>query len=68
MFRAGPAQVTATPGRLPRRYRFRRVTVTAMVLALVELVTLVAGCLHRPSPALARLRLGWRLLVLSRTP
>jgi hypothetical protein len=30
-----------------------------MVLAFVEVVTLVAGCLSRPAPALVALRLGW---------
>src|SRR5437762_3041392 len=39
------------PGPTARQYRFRRVTVIAMVLALVELVTLVAGCLSRPAAA-----------------
>ena len=38
-----------------------------MVLALVELVTLVAGCLSRPSPALVPLRLGWAFSSVSDT-
>ncbi len=33
--------------------------VVVAVLALVELVTLVAGCLARPGPVLVPLRLGW---------
>jgi hypothetical protein len=55
------------PGPTARPYKFRRVTVAAMVLALVEVVTLVAGCLSRPAPALVALRLGGPSR-LSRTP
>ena len=55
------------PGPTARQYRFRRVTVVAMVLALVELVTLVAGCLSRPAAALVPLHLGWAFSPVSDT-
>src|SRR2546423_11506147 len=38
-----------------------------MVLALVELVTLVAGCLSRPVTALVPLHLGWAFSPVSDT-
>jgi peptidoglycan/xylan/chitin deacetylase (PgdA/CDA1 family) len=47
----------------PRKRR-RRV---AIVLALVELVTLVAGCLSRPVTALVPLHLGWAFSPVSDT-
>jgi peptidoglycan/xylan/chitin deacetylase (PgdA/CDA1 family) len=50
-----------------QRERGRRVTVVAMVLALVELVTLVAGCLSRPGTALVPLHLGWAFSPVSDT-
>ena len=50
-----------------RGKRGRRVTVVAMVLALVELVTLVAGCLSRPVAALVPLHLGWAFSPVSDT-
>ena len=49
------------------RKKGRRVTVVAMVLALVELVTLVAGCLSRPVTALVPLHLGWAFSPVSDT-
>ncbi|HEY3650913.1 MAG TPA: polysaccharide deacetylase family protein [Streptosporangiaceae bacterium] len=49
------------------RKRGRRVTVVAIVLALVELVTLVAGCLSRPVTALVPLHLGWAFSPVSDT-
>jgi len=55
------------PGPTARQYRFRRVTVVAMLLALVELVTLVAGCLSRPAAALVPLHLGWAFSPVSDT-
>jgi len=54
-------------GPTARQYRFRRVTAVAMVLALVELVTLVAGCLSRPEAALVPLHLGWAFSPVSDT-
>ena len=49
------------------RKRGRRVTVVVAVLALVELVTLVAGCLSRPVAALVPLHLGWAFSPVSDT-
>ena len=49
------------------RERGRRVTVVAIVLALVEVVTLVAGCLSRPSAAVVPLHLGWAFSPVSDT-
>ena len=49
------------------RKRGRRVTVVVTVLALVELVTLVAGCLSRPVAALVPLHLGWAFSPVSDT-
>ena len=49
------------------RERGRRVTVVAIVLALVEVVTLVAGCLSRPGAAVVPLHLGWAFSPVSDT-
>ncbi|MGH3160783.1 MAG: polysaccharide deacetylase family protein [Streptosporangiaceae bacterium] len=49
------------------RERGRRVTLVVTVLALVELVTLVAGCLSRPVTALVPLHLGWAFSPVSDT-
>ena len=49
------------------RKKGRRVTVVVTVLALVELVTLVAGCLSRPVTALVPLHLGWAFSPVSDT-
>ena len=49
------------------RERGRRVTVVAIVLALVEVVTLVAGCLSRPGAGVIPLHLGWAFSPVSDT-
>jgi hypothetical protein len=51
----------------PPRERGWRVTVVAIVLALVEVVTLVAGCLSRPRAAVIPLHLGWAFSPVSDT-
>jgi peptidoglycan/xylan/chitin deacetylase (PgdA/CDA1 family) len=50
------------------RQRVRRVTVVAIVLALVELVTLVAGCLSRPGTPLVRKPLTRTVMVTTPPP
>lgn len=51
----------------PPRERGWRVTVVAIVLALVEVVTLVAGCLSRPRAAVIPLHVGWAFSPVSDT-